>query len=207
MGVIIGISGKIGSGKSTAAKYLIDSMKELHFEEKFFAYNVKKIASIISGLSMDDMLSQDGKNRELPLYGGITVGRLQQVIGTDLFRQHFDDMVWVKSLFAPYDPARDNWIVSDVRFKNEADYVKSQGGLLVRLEGDPAGVRAKSTRDMNHPSETGLDDYGKFDIVVETEYGEGKLKLLVDTLRVMLSQMERFGDKIYDSNPRPLYKF
>ncbi len=206
MGVIIGISGKIGSGKSTAARYLIDNMPHLHFEEKFFAYNVKLIASIISGLPMSEMLSQDGKNRELPLYGGITVGRLQQVIGTNLFRDHFDDMVWVKSLFAPYDPALHNWIVSDVRFKNEADYVKSQGGILVRLEGDPAGVRAKSTRDMNHPSETDLDDYKKFDIIVDTELGDGKLKLLVNCLTVVLANLKSYGDKAYDFEMRPLYR-
>lgn len=172
MGLIIGISGKIGSGKSTVTKFLIDNMQEFNFVEKSFAYNVKAIASIISGLPIEVAMSQEGKNRELPLYGNMTVGKLLQVIGTDLFRDHFDDMVWVKSLFAPYDAAKDNWIVSDVRFKNEADYVKRMGGILVRLEGDPAGVRAKSTRDLDHPSETDLDDYCGFNIVMHTEAGD-----------------------------------
>jgi hypothetical protein len=191
MGIIIGISGKIGSGKSTAAKYLIDNMPHLRFEEKFFAYNVKMIASIISGLPMEVMLSQEGKNMQLPLYDGITVGRLQQVIGTDLFRDHFDKMVWVKSMFAPYDRAKDNWIVSDVRFRNEADYVKQMGGILVRLEGDPAGVRSNSTRDMNHPSETELDDYDGFDVLVQTEPGEAKLRSLTAYMGVAIIHIER----------------
>jgi len=180
-------------------------MPELHFEEKFFAYNVKAIASIISGLPMDEMISQDGKNRELPLYDGITVGRLQQIIGTDLFRQHFDDMVWVKSLFASYNKIIHNWIISDVRFKNEADYVKSMGGILVRLEGDPTGVRARSTRDMSHPSEIDLDYYENFDIIVHTEPGEEKMKQLAGCLAAMLAQMEQFGDEIYKFELRPLY--
>lgn len=186
MGILIGISGKLGSGKDTVAQFIMDKMPDYNFAHKSFAHNLKHITSIISGLPMDMMFTHEGKNTELPLYNGITVGNLQQVIGTDLFRKHFDDMVWIKSLFAPYDKDKDNWVVSDVRFRNEAEYVRAMGGILVRLEGDPAGVRANSTRDMTHPSETELDDYEHFDVVLHTEMGQGgkfKLGLLVKHIR------------------------
>lgn len=205
MGTIVALSGKIGSGKSFAASYIIKNMPEFSFEEKFFAYNVKLIASIISGLPMEDMLSEQGKNKELALYNNITVGKLQQVIGTDLFRAGFDDMVWVKSLFASYNPGFDNWVVSDVRFKNEANYVKKMGGLLVRLEGDPDGVRARSTRDMSHPSETDLDDYADFDVIVRTVKGTKKMEHLIEILREMLHNLKLFGPEFYSKQDKPIY--
>ena len=188
-GYIISLSGKIASGKSTLARYIIENMPDMRFVEKSFAYNLKMITSIISGLPMEDMLSHEGKNKVLELYGGITVGRLQQLIGTDLFREHFDDMVWVKSLFSSFDAGNDNWIVSDVRFKNEADHIRSIGGILIRLEGDPGGLRAKSTRDMNHPSETELDDYKDFDITLHTEpdvQGERLMRATIHAIRKIM---------------------
>ena len=202
---IVGLSGKIGSGKDTVADLLVKFMPEMNFQKKSFAHNLKRITSIVSGLPMDDMFTQEGKNKKLDMYGGMTVGNLQQVIGTNLFRNHFDDMVWVKSLFAPYDPEKDNWIVTDVRFRNEADYVRKLGGILIRLEGDPNGVRARSTRDMTHPSETELDGYEHFDILMRTELGDAKERNLSELLRGMFSSMERFGGQIYEREFRPMY--
>lgn len=200
--LLCGVSGKIGSGKDTVADFIIQHMPDLLFKKKSFAYNVKHIASIISGLPMEDMLSQDGKNKVLPLYGGITVGNLQQVIGTNLFRTHFDDMVWIKSLFAPYVQESDSWIVSDVRFKNEADYIRSLGGIIIRLEGDPGGVRARSTRDMTHASETELDDYEHFDIIMQTQKGEEKERRLVTLLYAMSNaKMNGEYDQYFSKKP------
>ena len=56
-----------------------------------------------------------------------------------------------------------------MRFPNEADAVKSRKGLLVRIEGDPAKVRAKSTRDTSHISETALDNYSGFDYTYKND--------------------------------------
>ena len=56
-----------------------------------------------------------------------------------------------------------NWVISDVRFLNEAESIRKRGGILIRLEGDPTGIRAKDTRDPNHESEIQLDDYEHFD--------------------------------------------
>lgn len=171
------------------------------FVEKSFAYKVKQIASILCGLPMEDMISQDGKNKVLDMFGGITVGRLQQLIGTDIFRKQFFDDVWIVSLFLDYRPG-DFWFVSDVRFKNEADYVRKMGGILVRLEGDPMGVRAASKRDLNHPSETDLDDYEHFDIVMETVPGTAKLEKLSLILERMIEE-----PSIYKNGNKPFLKF
>lgn len=195
MGVIIGISGKIGSGKDTVAQYIIDNMQLFKFQQKSFAYNLKHISAIISGKSVDSMFTQEGKNVKLPMYNDISVGELQQIIGTDLFREEFDEDVWIKSLFASYDKANDNWVVSDVRFENEAETIRKMGGILVRLEGDPTGIRANSNRNMNHASETDLDDYEHFDIVFRTEPGTEKLAKLTTALgRIMFDKLSGNDD-------------
>lgn len=202
-GAIIGVSGKIGSGKTTVTQYLIDNLR-YEFVERSFAYKVKQIASILCGLPMEDMISQEGKNKRLEAFGGITVGELQQIIGTDMFRQKFSEDVWITSLFLDYKPD-EYWIVSDVRFKNEADYIRKIGGTLIRLEGDPAGVRAASNRNLNHPSETDLDDYEHFDIVMETssnELGTLKLKMLATVVANVI-----VNPSIYKNGDKPFIKF
>ena len=173
---LIGLNGHIGSGKSTVARYLIENLPN-KFVERSFAYKLKQVVSVMSGLSIDDMFTQDGKNSMVRGFG-MTVGSMQQIIGTDVMRS-WDENVWIKALFADYNESS-MWVVSDVRFKNEADKIKSMGGILIRLNGDPAGVRAKSTRNLDHPSETDLDRYHTFDIIYDTLPGTEHLKELLE---------------------------
>ena len=52
-------------------------------------------------------------------------------------------------------------LIPDVRYKNEAEWIKKQGGVLVRVtRTDPSGLQyVSSDRDPNHVSETELDHY------------------------------------------------
>jgi hypothetical protein len=86
-------------------------------------------------------------------------------------------------MFSSYND-NENYIIDDVRFKNEADIIKEKGGILIRLEGDPKGIRAKDLRDPNHISEIALDDYDKFDI----KYNSDK-DYLEDLLNFIKSKM------------------
>lgn len=160
---ILSCSGKIGSGKDSLANLIVINSKK-KIEVKKFADNLKIICSVISGRPIEDMYSSDGKNKFIPEFQ-MTVGEMQQKIGTEVFRDNFDQNVWVKSLFASYTPDQ-IWIITDVRFQNEAEYIKRVGGIIIRIEGDPAKIRLNSTRNLNHPSETSLDDYEHFDELI-----------------------------------------
>ena len=61
-------------------------------------------------------------------------------------------------------PTYPNWIITDVRFPNEAQAIKEREGLIIRV------VRNSVAADkVNlHPSETALDDY-KVDQIITND--------------------------------------
>ncbi len=191
--MIIAISGKIGSGKDTLGAYMkVALINEGYYPSiKKFAHNLKAITAIVSGLTIEDMYSDEGKKKMVPVFGK-TVGELQQIIGTELFRDNFDKQVWIKSLLAPYVPEKDIWIVTDMRFKNELEAVRNSGpNFTIRIEGDPAGINANSDRDKTHISECDLDDVEEFDyryrnesgIIFLEEYSKQLAKVIIHRLQ------------------------
>ena len=114
-----------------------------------------------------------------------------QQLGTEVGRQIHQD-VWVNATMVDYYPIDcsnntkcslagkpeiscnkcpqyPNWIITDTRFPNEADAVKSRGGINIRLNRpNPKGIiNDFENSDINlHPSETALDNY-TFDYVID----------------------------------------
>jgi len=200
---LIGISGKIGSGKDTFAELLAE---QLHgkVERHALADKLRLITEIISGIRMTTTheankpfcneirnYTQDQKNIVIKQFDK-TIGETLQLVGTDLFRDNYDTDIWVKSFFnEELDTKLNNGkiiVIPDVRFVNEADYILKEGGYLIRLEGDPMGVRENSLRDLNHISETNLDDYTNFSKVIYNDKKDIKaLKKVVNDLIIELS--------------------
>lgn len=190
--MVIGISGKIGSGKDTFADLFISYIKNKHgiaFENKKFAYNLKKIVSILTGVSMEDVLSREGKLKYLPEWG-MTIGEMQQKVGTEAIRNNIHANAWVLSLFGTYNEGEDFWIITDVRFKNEANIIKERGGIIIRLNGDPLNSKSGDNRNMTHQSEIDLDDYDGFDYVYDNVPPISKLHEFVQkiALKVLINE-------------------
>jgi len=173
MSSLIGISGKIGSGKDTAAEiiqHLTNPMKldMFPYEVKKFAGKLKTIASILTGIPVEKFEDQEFKkqylgedwNYQIDKFNPIqkmTVRELLQKLGTDALRDGLHTNVWVNALLADYNE-NSNWLVTDTRFPNEAKAIKDLGGVVLRIE--------RSTCQLGtHPSETALDDY-TFDYVI-----------------------------------------
>jgi len=166
-GLIIGIHGKIGSGKDTVAKEIKKSFPQYNFKTVSFGYNVKKVISIITGIDMRSLLSRKIKAQYLEQFK-MTVGELFQQVGTNALRDVLNKDVWIISLFNSIKD-NENIIITDVRFLNEAESIINRGGYLIKIIGDPKKVNKKDSRDVNHKSETDLDNYKKFDIIYENK--------------------------------------
>ncbi len=65
-----------------------------------------------------------------------------------------------------------NWLVTDVRFFNEAQAIKDRGGILIRVDRD------SDSKD-SHVSENELDNYKDWDYVIDNNYSLAELILRV----------------------------
>lgn len=160
---IIGISGKIGSGKTTLQRALMEKYPQ--FERRSFAENVRRNVSLLTGIDIQNMRTSEQKNTIVQGYNK-TLGQLLQDVGEGL-REKVHKDVWVESLFSTFDESS-FWIIDDLRYENEIQKIKSLGGVCIRLNGDPMEVRKNSTRNLDHSSETALDEYTEFDMVFDT---------------------------------------
>jgi hypothetical protein len=126
--VIIGLCGKIASGKSTAASYL---ETRYGFKRVRFAGPLKAMMAAL-GLSHAEI---EGHLKERPcdLLGGKTPRFAMQTLGTEWGRNLIDSELWVRAWLR----ATEGWplvVADDVRFPNEAKAVRDAGGLLIRIE-------------------------------------------------------------------------
>lgn len=179
---IIGISGKLGSGKDYVADFLINEISQKYNivpDHRKFAEKVKEITAIVTNKPLETMYTQEGKNAVIAAFNS-TAGKMQQIIGTEIFRTYDPDF-WIKATLSDYEPEM-SIIISDVRFKNEADSILKLGGILIRLNGDPMNIRKNTTRNINHPSECDLDDYDKFNIIYDNKVGNISLVVLWNKL-------------------------
>lgn len=178
----IAISGKIGSGKDTVSDMFVN-ISNNQFIKTAFAKKVKQIVSILAGVEYDLTLSQEGKNSYIDIFN-CTLGELLQKIGTDVMRDNFDKDVWIKALLADIDNNK-NYIISDLRFKNEANILKQHGFILIRV--NRINNTVDTIRNREHESETNLDDYTDFDYIIENnstlEDLENKVKNILNEIR------------------------
>ena len=96
--LIIGVSGHIGSGKSTFSSMLKEALKlhGINCVEKNFADALKQVCFILTGYHG---YTQEEKNIYLEQYG-MTVGTALQKLGSEVLRDNFDKDVWVKATFS-----------------------------------------------------------------------------------------------------------
>ncbi len=125
--MIIGAVGKIGSGKTTVAKWLED---EFGFKRFAFADSLREY--------IDKYFKINPNNKQKNRF-------VLQGLG-EFVRNEIDEDFWIKKLHEQIVYfSKDNVIIEDVRYFNEAKYIKNNGGFLLKIERD--------VPTMDHPSE------------------------------------------------------
>ena len=130
--MIIGISGKMGTGKDYIAENYIMPYIENKLKEKCL------ILSFADMLKINLMVRHDIKLNEL--YGGRKtqeIRKLLQIEGTEKGRNIYGEDIWVRYLEAWYELHKSRGIkyiiIPDVRFKNEYDFIKKNNGIVFRI--------------------------------------------------------------------------
>jgi len=120
--MIVGLMGPKHSGKDTFADYLC--AKDASFQKIAFASTLKRICQEIFSLSHAQLHDPDEKEK-IDGRWGKSPRQLLQFVGTDLFRTHFDDNIWIQSLKHKLKdiPSSTNLVFTDIRFQNELDFV------------------------------------------------------------------------------------
>lgn len=178
---MIGISGWARSGKDTVGTHLIeqhgferasfaDPMREalkrlnpLISMEKDGTWTLTELSAALEHSSWEELKD---KSRNIRPY--------LQRFGTEVGRQMFGENFWVDYAIDKM-PDGAKIVLTDVRFKNEANAVKALGGKVWRIT--RPGVQAAN----DHISEHDLDDY-EFDHVISNDKGILDLFETVDTL-------------------------
>lgn len=178
----------------------------------FYRENTRKPLRIYSSreeAEKDVQIFKGGKVEILK----ITPRLLLQIIGTECIRDKVHPNAWVNALFADYKANNlkyhhaytkegvnhglqtleyPNWIITDMRFPNELEAVKSRGGITIRinrpydsLNQDSLFSLQKQQETNNHPSETSLDS-ATFDFVISNDKD---IEHLIDEVRKILEKL------------------
>lgn len=144
---VIAIMGAKHSGKSEAAKALIG----VGFTQFAFADKLKEAAMLIYGLSHEQVYG-DLKEVVDPRYG-LTPRFILQRLATEVCRSVHPD-TWILALehqIHEWSTGRryDSYaiVIDDLRFKNEAEYVKLWGGEIWEVERPDSGYSGEHSSE------------------------------------------------------------
>lgn len=171
--LIIGLSGKKRHGKDATALLLVEELcrhRTGPIIVRSLACSLKdEVAVFLAPMllpmpfySVRDLLDSKEHKEDFRL--------LMQWWGS-FRRNYFGENYWIERMsdWIERQPVNAAIIISDMRYENEAEFVKSRGGVCIRVE-RPGYGKADS-----HVSETSLDNYTGFDDTVVNDGGLGDL--------------------------------
>jgi hypothetical protein len=137
--MIVGFVGYIGSGKGTAG----DILKEWNFKPLSFAGLVKDVASVMFNWPRHLLEGDTDESRAFreteDAYWTKKMGRpftpreALQKVGTECGRDVFHKDFWVLALESKIQK-NENYVITDVRFPNEINWIHNQHGLVIELQ-------------------------------------------------------------------------
>jgi hypothetical protein len=179
--MLLGLSGRLGVGKDYIAQKILQPFIESQFPKErciqlAFADQLKINTIINHNIPFESVFIKKTKETR----------KLLQKEGTDVCRATLGQDIWIRYV--------DNWIktwktrgfttfiLTDVRFKNEIDWIHNRGGIVIRIEA-PIRSQQKSLEENmefkskdRHQSEIDLDNQSldTYDLVYNNDPGNGK---------------------------------
>jgi hypothetical protein len=127
---IVGLCGAIGAGKDSVADVLA---RDLGYKELAFATALKEaVATMFPWVPRCHFFGTQEEKAQTLFQGTQrwTGRKLLEYFGTDCGRAILQD-IWVRAAMEQIDRRPDKlWVVSDVRFPNEAQAIRDRGGII-----------------------------------------------------------------------------
>lgn len=156
--LVIGLSGRAGCGKDVAAAALTSSGAFISLR---FAAALKDGLNAMFGFTNDQWEDREWKETEIPLLSK-SPRQLAQTIGTEWGREMVHPEVWVSCLalkikrhiYSAQEPGDiKSIVIPDLRFQNEAQWIKDQQGIIIEIQRDD---NEDKTEHSDHKSEGGI---------------------------------------------------
>jgi len=201
MKIIIGITGKLGSGKDYITNNVVIPVLEKYshigrFMQCAFADQIKVNVMTKNNITYNDVYeNKTSISRQLLQEEGTDIGRKKD---KDIWIRYLNN--WMKVY---YHRGISVFIISDVRFKNEYDFVKSSKdkdavGIMLkvvankrnndRLIAESGGDIVLYEKISKHPSECELDELNdeQFDLIIKNDVDDN---FNLDTVKVQFSKI------------------
>jgi hypothetical protein len=170
MTLIIGIGNKARQGKDYVANYMQEALPSsvciYNFARELKLYCKEHHYELLPAWQFAHTTKQMPGHKEDPIYG---YAPILQWVGVEKRKENPD--YWVEKVAAKIAEVNPEIaVIADVRFPNEAAYVKENGGYTVNVSRRlPDGTQMLDTsRDPNHISEIALSDY-EFDYYISVQ--------------------------------------
>ena len=189
--MIIGLVGYIGSGKGTVGDILV---REHGYYKFAFADALKDAVSQICVwprglLEGDSNASRAFRERVDPWWSHkfgyeVTPRLILQKFGTEACRHGIADNIWIAALEKRIHGYEDV-VISDCRFPNEIDFIRSAGGKIIRVKrGDDPTPEEISKM---HISETAWNTYSPDSVI----YNDSTMDDLKENVKLSLTYLEK----------------
>ena len=188
--MIIGVVGYIGSGKGTVGDILV---RDHQYTKFAFADALKDATSQIfmwprGLLEGDSNASRTFREKVDPWWSmklgyEVTPRLILQKMGTEACRHGIADNIWIAALEKRIQ-GYDDVVITDCRFPNEIDFIRSAGGAIIRVRRGEEPTEEELAK--MHISETAWKDC-KVDANI---YNESTIDELKEGKRKVLTMLE-----------------
>lgn len=168
--MLIGLTGKAGSGKDTTYETIHALFNEVRPVIRLAFADLLKRSAVAAFADFPDWVAtasdiKDNGTIKVEVEGKticeISGREFLQRYGTEAHRHVFGEDFWIDAILPPLEPldfgpflqSSEIYVVTDVRYDNEAARIREYGGViwLVERPGDDID-------ESNHPSELGIDE-------------------------------------------------
>jgi dephospho-CoA kinase len=209
--MLIGISGKIGSGKSV----ICNEFKNVGFIEDNFANSLKQIGEII-GFEHYQLYGTQEQKLEINNKWNISGREFMQKFGTELCRNYLkqiipnmkidnNNSIWVQIIKNKIDNEykNKNVIIGDCRFLDEFKMIKDNGGIIIKIIREKINDNKSNdiydyiiNHEKNHSSETTIDNIIP-DIIINNNKDlltyRNKIKHVINNINELYKHNEIFN--------------